>query len=50
MQFISVPRYLHDEEKRFEALEKIKEDVGMTFRKQCPQEHEIRPLRKKNFS
>ncbi|UIR57829.1 DNA polymerase III subunit alpha [Sphingobacterium sp. SRCM116780] len=41
MPFIPDPRYSHDEEKRYEAQERMKEDVSMTFRAPYPQEHEI---------
>ncbi|WP_454045058.1 DNA polymerase III subunit alpha [Chryseobacterium sp. Marseille-Q8038] len=41
MPFIPDPRYSHDEEKKYEAQERIKEDVSMTFRAPYPQEHEI---------
>lgn len=47
MPFIPDPRYSHDEEKRYEAQERIKEDVSMTFRPPYPQEHEIGLPRKK---
>ncbi|MDR6546495.1 DNA polymerase-3 subunit alpha [Chryseobacterium rhizosphaerae] len=41
MPFIADPRYAHDEEKRYETQERMKEDVSMTFRAPYPQEHEI---------
>ncbi|OCA77113.1 DNA polymerase III subunit alpha [Chryseobacterium artocarpi] len=41
MPFIADPRYSHDEEKKYEAQAKIREDVSMTFRAPYPQEHEI---------
>ncbi|WP_426477504.1 DNA polymerase III subunit alpha [Chryseobacterium sp. CBSDS_008] len=41
MPFIPDPRYAHDEEKRYETQERMKEDVSMTFRAPYPQEHEI---------
>ncbi|WP_398456058.1 hypothetical protein AB3466_11170 [Sphingobacterium thalpophilum] len=41
MPFIADPRYSHDEEKRYEAQQRIKEDVSMTFRLPYPQENEI---------
>lgn len=41
MPFIPDPRYSHDEEKKYEAQERMKEDVSMTFRAPYPQEHEI---------
>ncbi|WP_286856653.1 MULTISPECIES: DNA polymerase III subunit alpha [Sphingobacterium] len=41
MPFIPDPRYAHDEAKKFEAQERIKEDVSMTFRAPYPQENEI---------
>lgn len=41
MPFIPDPRYSHDEEKKYEAQERMKEDVSMTFRTPYPQEHEI---------
>ncbi|MDR2270452.1 MAG: DNA polymerase III subunit alpha [Sphingobacterium sp.] len=41
MPFIPDPRYSHDEEKKYEAQQRIKEDVSMTFRAPYPQEHEI---------
>lgn len=49
MPFIPDPRYTHDEEKKYEAQERIKEDVSMTFRAPYPQEHEIGLPRKKTF-
>lgn len=47
MPFIADQRYSHDEEKKYEAHERIKEDVSMTFRAPYPQEHEIGLPRKK---
>ncbi|REC79465.1 DNA polymerase III subunit alpha [Chryseobacterium elymi] len=47
MPFMADPRYAHDEEKRFETQERMKEDVSMTFRAPYPQEHEIGLPRKK---
>lgn len=41
MPFIPDPRYSHDEEKKYEAQERMREDVSMTFRAPYPQEHEI---------
>jgi len=41
MPFIPDPRYTLDKEKSYEAYNKIKEDVSMTWRKPYPQEHEI---------
>jgi len=41
MPFIPDPRYYHDEDKRYIAHERIKEDVSMTQRQPYPQEHEI---------
>ncbi|AIM37544.1 DNA polymerase III subunit alpha [Sphingobacterium sp. ML3W] len=41
MPFIPDPRYSHDEDKKYEAQERMKEDVSMTFRAPYPQEHEI---------
>lgn len=49
MPFIPDPRYSHDEDKRYETQEKIKEDVSMTFRAPYPQDHEIRLPRKNNI-
>lgn len=49
MPFIPDPRYSHDEDKRYETQEKIKEDVSMTFRAPYPQDHEIRLPRKSNI-
>lgn len=49
MPFIPDPRYSHDEDKKYEAQERIKEDVSMTYRKPYPQEHEIGLPRKKNI-
>lgn len=47
MPFIPDPRYAYDEQKRYEAHQRIKEDVSMTHRKPYPQEHEIGLPRKK---
>lgn len=47
--FIPDPRYSHDEDKRYETQEKIKEDVSMTFRAPYQQDHEIRLPRKSNI-
>lgn len=41
MPFIPDPRFYHDEDKKYTAQERIKEDVSMTHRKPYPQEHEI---------
>ncbi|MDR6919530.1 DNA polymerase III subunit alpha [Chryseobacterium sp. 2987] len=41
MPFVADPRYSHDEEKKYEAQQRMKEDVSMTFRAPYPQEHEI---------
>lgn len=41
MPFIPDPRYSHDEDKKYEAQQRIKEDISMTFRAPYPQEHEI---------
>lgn len=41
MPFIPDPRYAHDEDKKYEAQQRMKEDVSMTFRAPYPQEHEI---------
>ncbi|MNT65297.1 hypothetical protein D3C72_2032690 [compost metagenome] len=41
MPFIPDPRYTHDEEKKYETQERMKEDVSMTHRQPYPQEHEI---------
>lgn len=41
MPFIPDPRYSHDEDKKYEAQQRMKEDVSMTFRAPYPQEHEI---------
>lgn len=49
MPFMPDPRYSHDEDKKYEAQERIKEDVSMTYRKPYPQDHEIGLPRKKNF-
>lgn len=47
MPFIPDPRYSHDEEKKYEAQQRIREDVSMTFRAPYPQEHEIGLPRKR---
>ncbi|REC61817.1 DNA polymerase III subunit alpha [Chryseobacterium pennae] len=47
MPFIADPRYSHDEDKKYEAQQRIKEDVSMTFRAPYPQENEIGLPRKK---
>jgi error-prone DNA polymerase len=47
MPFIPDPRYAYDEKKRYEAHQRIKEDVSMTHRKPYPQEHEIGLPRRK---
>ncbi|CAI9678696.1 DNA polymerase III subunit alpha [Elizabethkingia anophelis] len=47
MPFIPDPRYAYDEQKRYEAHQRMKEDVSMTHRKPYPQEHEIGLPRKK---
>lgn len=41
MPFIPDPRYAYDDDKKYEAQQRIKEDVSMTSRKPYPQEHEI---------
>jgi len=41
MPMIQDPRYHSTEEKRFEVMQKLKEDISMTHRKPYPQEHEI---------
>lgn len=41
MPMIPDPRYSCDKEKQYDIHRQIKEDVSMTFRKTCPQEHEI---------
>lgn len=41
MPFISDPRYYHEEGKKYNIHEKLKEDVSMTNRAPYPQEHEI---------
>ncbi len=41
MPMIPDPRYHSTEEKRFEVMQKLKEDISMTHRKPYPQEHEI---------
>lgn len=50
MPFISDPRYSNDEEKKYEAQQRIKEDVSMTFRLPYPQEHEIGLPRRRPIS
>lgn len=47
MPFIPDPRYAYDNDKQYEAHERIKEDVSMTHRLPYPQEHEIGLPRKK---
>lgn len=47
MPFIADPRYTHDEEKKYEAQHRIKEDISMTSRAPYPLEHEIGLPRKK---
>jgi error-prone DNA polymerase len=47
MPFIPDPRYAYDNDKQYEAHQKIKEDVSMTHRLPYPQEHEIGLPRKK---
>ncbi len=41
MPMVADPRYAYDDEKKFEAHSRIKEDVSMTHRAPYPQEHEI---------
>ena len=41
MPFIPDPRYTLDNDKKYEAYNKIKEDVSLTWRKPYPQEHEV---------
>lgn len=41
MPFIPDPRYYHDQDKKYEAHQRIREDVSMTQRQPYPQEHEI---------
>jgi hypothetical protein len=41
MPFIPDPRYYHDEDKKYNVHERIREDVSMTDRAPYPQEHEI---------
>jgi error-prone DNA polymerase len=41
MPFIPDPRYAYDNDKQYEAHQRIKEDVSMTHRLPYPQEHEI---------
>lgn len=41
MPFIADPRYSATDEKRFQALQQMREDVSMTQRQPYPQEHEI---------
>ncbi|WP_333577779.1 DNA polymerase III subunit alpha [Sphingobacterium sp.] len=50
MPFIADPRYYHDEEKKYEVQQRIKEDVSMTFRAPYPQQHEIGLPRHKAIS
>lgn len=47
MPFLADTRYSHDEEKKYEAQQRIKEDVSMTFRAPYAQEHEIGLPRKR---
>jgi error-prone DNA polymerase len=47
MPFIPDPRYAYDNDKQYEAHQRIKEDVSMTHRLPYPQEHEIGLPRKK---
>lgn len=49
MPFIPDPRYSHDEDKKYEIQQRMKEDVSMTFRAPYPQEHEIGLPRKNPF-
>ncbi|WP_294297396.1 DNA polymerase III subunit alpha [uncultured Chryseobacterium sp.] len=49
MPFIPDPRYAYDDDKKYAAHQRIKEDVSMTSRKPYPQAHEINlPRRKMN--
>lgn len=41
MPFIPDPRYTHHKEKQYDAQNKLKEDLSMTYRKPYPQAHEI---------
>ncbi|WP_316795517.1 DNA polymerase III subunit alpha [Pedobacter agri] len=41
MPFIPDPRYAYDDEKKYDAQQRIKEDVSMTSRNPYPQAHEI---------
>lgn len=41
MPFIPDPRYAYDDDKKYAAHQRIKEDVSMTSRKPYPQAHEI---------
>lgn len=50
MPFIADPRYTHDEEKKYEAQHRMKEDISMTFRAPYPQEHEIGLPRRRPIS
>lgn len=50
MPFIADPRYYHDEEKKYEVQQRMKEDVSMTFRAPYPQQHEIGLPRHKAIS
>ncbi|MBO9676345.1 MAG: DNA polymerase III subunit alpha [Sphingobacteriaceae bacterium] len=47
MPFIPDPRYYHDEDKKYNIHEKLREDVSMTHRLPYPQEHEIGLPRRK---
>lgn len=48
MPFIPDPRYAYDNDKKYEAHQRIREDVSMTHRQPYPQEHEIGLPRKKS--
>jgi hypothetical protein len=50
MPFIPDPRYAYDDDKRYEAHSKVREDISMTHRAPYPQEHEIGLPRNKNGS
>lgn len=41
MPFITDPRYAYDDQKKYEAHVKVREDVSMTYHAAYPQEHEI---------
>lgn len=49
MPFIPDPRYTLDQDKKYEAYNKIKEDVSLTWRKPYPLESEIGLPRKKQI-